>query len=184
MSTMTRWTLAEYDRMVASGVFEPDRRIEFIQGEIREMPPIGPSHEDLVDKLMVWGVRRLPEDRLRVRVQNSIGLPQLQSAPQPDIAWVKQRDYSRRRPTGADVLLVVEVSDSRLDYDCGEKADLYAAAGIADYWAIDVPGRAAIVHRDPQGGKYRDVRRYSGDEELRPLAFPEVALRLASLWED
>ena len=117
------------------GLFDGEnrRRIELIHGELREMNPIGPTHEEVVDRLNRWSIKHLPEDRVRVRVQNSIGLPALQSAPEPDIAWVVERDYSRGRPTAADVLLVIEVAESSLKNDIGEKADLYAAAGIADY---------------------------------------------------
>jgi Uma2 family endonuclease len=135
VSTIARLSLAEYDRMIACGLFDGKnrRRIELIHGELREMNLIGPTHEEVVDRLNRWSIKHLPEDRVRVRVQNSIGLPALQSAPEPDIAWVVERDYSRGRPTAADVLLGIEVAESSLKNDIGEKADLYAAAGIADY---------------------------------------------------
>ncbi len=147
------------------------------------MTPPGPSHEDVVDRLTEWSFKSLPEGKARTRVQNSIGLPSLASAPQPDIAWVARRDYSRGRPTAADVLLVIEVAESTLAYDCGEKAELYAAAGIADYWVVNLPERSVEVRRDPGGGRYRSLRTYTGDEEVRPLAVPEVVLRPSSLWQ-
>ena len=99
------------------------------------------------------------------------------------MAWVVRRDYSRRRPSAADVLLVIEVAESSLAYDAGEKADLYAAAGIADYWVVNVPDRSIEVRRDPVGGRYRSLKTHLGDDEVRPLAFPDVALKPASLWE-
>ena len=118
-----------------------------------------------------------------MRIQNSIGLPELESAPQPDIVWVKQRNYSRRRPTAADVLLVIEVADSSLADDRGEKAALYAEAGIADHWVVNVPAREIEVHRDPEGGRYRTIRACAGNDELRPLCEPDLLLRPAMLWE-
>jgi Uma2 family endonuclease len=184
VSTIARLTLAEYDRMIQSGVFDHGRRrrLEFIRGEIREMTPIGSPHEEVVDRLPRWSFKNLPEERVRVRVQNSIGLPELESAPEPDIAWVAERNYWRGRPTAADVLLVVEVADSSLPYDRGEKADLYAQAGIVDYWVVSIPGRAIEVHRDPQDGRYRSLETYRGEDEIRPLAMPELALRPVMLW--
>jgi len=185
VSTIARLSLAEYDRMIERGVFDQGkrRRLEFIRGEIREMTPIGALHEAVVDRLNEWSIRSLPEGGAWVRVQNSIGLVELESAPEPDLAWVARRDYSRGRPTDTDVLLVIEVAESSLAYDRGEKAELYAAAGIKDYWVINLPDRSIEVHRDPGAGRYRSLKTCSGDDEVRPLAAPEIVLRPSMLWE-
>ena len=114
-------------------------------------------------------------------MQNSIGLPELESAPEPDIAWVSRRDYSQSRPTGADVLLIVEVAHSSLSYDRGEKAALYAGAGISDYWVVNLRDGRVEVHRDPSDGKHRSVLPLAGDDEVRPLAMPDMALRPGGL---
>jgi Uma2 family endonuclease len=184
VSTIARLTLAQYDRMIESGVFDrrERKRLEFIGGEIREMNPIGSLHADVVDRLAEWSFESLPQRAVRIRIQNSIGFPELDSAPEPDVAWVVQRDYSRGRPTGKDVLLVIEVAETSLAYDGGEKADLYAAAGIADYWVVNLPDRSIEVRRDPGRGRYRSLKTSAGDDEVRPLAFPEAVLRPAVLW--
>ncbi len=184
MSTIARLTLAQYDRMIERGVFEDEehRRLEFIRGEIREMNPIGSPHEVVVARLTEWSIRNLPEGRAWVRVQCSIGLPEVQSAPEPDLAWVGRRDYWEGRPTAEDVLLLIEVAETSLAHDCGEKAELYAAAGIADYWIVNIPDRSVEVRRDPHAGRYRSLKTFSGEEEVRPLAVPEVALQAAILW--
>jgi len=184
MSTIAHLSLAEYDRMIRSGVFDQAkrRRLEFIRGQIREMTPIGSSHEDVVDRLTQWSIENVPRDRVRVRVQNSMGLVELQSAPEPDIAWVVQRDYSLQRPTADDVLLVIEVAETSLSYDCHEKADLYASAGIADYWIVNLPDRSIEVRRDPGSGHYRSLQTFSGNDEIRPLGVGELALRPSMLW--
>jgi Uma2 family endonuclease len=184
VSTIAHLTFAEYDRMVQCGVFDHGRRrrLEFIRGEIREMTPIGSRHEEVVDRLARWSFKSLPEHRGRVRVQNSIGLPELTSAPEPDVAWVAERVYWRGRPTAGDVLLVIEVAERSLEYDRGEKADLYAEARIADYWIVNISERSVEVRRDPQGGRYQSIETYRGDEEIRPLAMPECVLRPAMLW--
>ena len=185
MSTIARLTLDQYDQMIRCGVFDrgPRQRLEFIRGEIREMTPIGSEHEVIVDWLTEWSLENLPKKKAWVRVQNSIGLPELDSAPEPDLAWVVRRDYSRGRPTAADVLLVIEVAESSLSYDRGEKADLYAEAGIADYWVVNVPARTIEVRRDPEGGRYRTLRTVADNDELRPLREPHLILRPAMLWE-
>ncbi len=185
MSITAHLTLAQYDRMIEAGVFDQRdrRRLEFIQGEIREMAPIGSPHEEIVDRLMRWSVKNVPEEKVRVRVQSSIGLVAEESAPEPDLAWVVERDYSRGRPTAEDVLLVIEVAETSLPYDTGEKADLYAAAGIAEYWVVDLSARVIEVRRDPVAGRYRSLHTHTGSEELRPLAMPDVALQPSILWE-
>ena len=80
MSTIARLSLAEYDRMIERGVFDEGkrRRLEFIRGEIREMTPIGSLHEVVVDRLNEWSFRSLPKGKVWLRVQNSIGLPDLE----------------------------------------------------------------------------------------------------------
>ncbi|MCR4410808.1 MAG: Uma2 family endonuclease [Thermoguttaceae bacterium] len=184
MSTIARFSLAEYDQMIALGFFEGEKRrhVELIRGEVREMSPSGPSHEVVVDRLNHWSVRSVPEERIWVRVQNSIGLPAEESVPEPDIAWVAPGDYWSGRPLASAVLLLIEVADSSLEYDRGEKAALYAAAGIADYGIANLPERTVEVRREPRGGRYRSIRIFAGDEEIRPLALPEAVLRPAMLW--
>jgi Uma2 family endonuclease len=184
MSTTARLSIAEYERMIACGAFDNDRRLEFIRGEIREMSPINPPHEDAIDYLNRWSIENLSRRQVRVRVQNTVGLPELESIPQPDLAWVRPGNYRHRRPTPDDVLLVIEVSDSSLRYDTGEKADLYAEAGIRDYWVVNIPEQVVEVRRDPVGGRYRSLQTFSGDQPVRPLAFPNVTLLPSALWAE
>jgi Uma2 family endonuclease len=149
MSTIAHLTLAQYDQMIAAGVFDQRERLrlEFIYGEIREMNPIGPFHSEVVSRLAEWSIADLPKGRVRVRVQDAIGLVAQESAPEPDIVWLKRRDYTGGRPTAEDVLLVIEVAESSLAYDTGEKADLYAAAAVADYWVVNLTDRCVEVDR-------------------------------------
>ena len=183
MSTVARLTLSQYDRMIEAGVFEcgAANHVELIRGEIRQMSPIGPEHEEVVDRLTSWSFAVLPASGTRVRVQNSIGLPGLKSAPQPDVVWVVERNYSRERPAAEDVLLVIEVAESSLAYDRGEKAELYADAGLSDYWIVNLPERSIEVRRDPQAGHYRSLQTFTGNDDVCPLAMPEAILRPASL---
>ena len=81
----------------------------------------------------------------------------------------------------ADVLLIVEVANSSLDHDRGEKAALYAAAGINDYRVVNLGEGRVEVHRDPSHGEYRSFGPLTGNDEVRPLAKPDMALRPGSL---
>jgi Uma2 family endonuclease len=171
--------------MIERGVFDTDRqrRLEFIRGEIRQMSPIGPPHEEVVSRLTEWSFRNLPKTQVRVRVQSSIGLREIESAPEPDLAWVAPRDYWGGRPIETDALLVIEVAESSLHYDRGEKADLYAEGGVPEYWVVNIPERTIEVRRDPKDGRYQTVATHSGEDEIRPLAMRNLALKPSTLWE-
>ncbi len=185
MSTSTRIGLSEYDRMIAEGHFAsgPKRqRIELIEGELRPMSPIGPVHERLVDMLNEWSLTTLPRGVAWVRIQNSIGVPELDSAPEPDVCWVRRRDYSQGRPGPADILLVIEISDSSLAYDRGDKAHLFAAAGVGDYWVVNIPDACVEVFRQAEGNQSASRQVFRAPAELRPLAFPQVSLPVDMLF--
>ena len=185
MSTDLSFSYDQYDLMVSSGVFDGKhrQRVELIRGDIRPMSPIGAMHEVLVDRLAEWSFLNAPREQVWVRVQNSIGLPALESVPQPDIAWVARKAYSDERPQAEDVLLIVEVADSSLRYDTGEKAQLYAEAGIRDYWVVDARHRPIIIFRDADQGRYQNP----GSEAtgtVSPLEFPQAILEVAELFRD
>jgi Uma2 family endonuclease len=184
MSTTTRITLDQYDEMIRRGDFVPreEHRVELLYGEITPMSPINPPHNDAVDELTEWSFEILPRGAVRVRVQGSFGIPLLDSAPEPDLAWLRRKDYSTQRPEPGDVLLVIEVADSSLARDRGLKAGLYAAAGIADYWIVNVPERVTEVRRDPSDGAYQSLEVLRPGQEARPLAFPDAALPVARIF--
>lgn len=178
MSTVFRFTVDEYDRMIEQGIFAErhDQRLELIHGEIREMTPPNPPHEDTVDLLNYWSVDHTPRDRVRVRIQNSLGIPALDSVPEPDVAWMRARSYRKRRPQPADVLLLIEVAESSLRFDRGEKADLYAAAGIKDYWIVNLVELCVELFRKPRSGEYREKSTFNIGQSVSPLAFPDISL--------
>jgi Uma2 family endonuclease len=184
MSTVAHVTIAEYDRMIEAGMFEPreEHYVELIRGEIREMSPIYPPHESALDILSYWSFDNAPRDLVWIRNQNSLGIPELESVPQPDLFWVRRRDYSKARPVADDVLLLIEVADSSLRYDRGTKSDLYAEAGIQDYWIANVQQKVIEVHRRPVDARYSDKRVYAMGERVAPLAFPEIDLEVARIW--
>lgn len=185
MSTTVRLTIEQFDQMIAEGAFDnPVRRerIELVDGELRQMSPIGPPHIYAVKFLIRWSCKSFPEEQGDVLIQMSIDLPDFESVLEPDVAWVRNRDYSRNRPAAADVLLVIEVADSSLRYDRGEKAAKYAASGIADYWVVDVPNRVIHVHRLPQAGGFGSCQTYRGSDRISPLSIPAAVLVVESLF--
>lgn len=183
MSTIARFSLPQYELMIEHGVFAGKyrQRVELIRGEIRQMNPIGYEHTAVVDFLNAWSFRAGNSDDRRVRIQHTLRLPDSDSAPEPDVVWVEPKSYSQH-PLGTDVLLLIEVADSSLAGDCGEKAALYAAAGIRDYWVVDIQGRSLIVHRTPEGDSYRDVQTLHEDESITPICDPASQLTVRDLF--
>lgn len=177
-------TLAMYDRMLAAGVFEPAELhpLELIAGELRMMSPIGDRHADAVAFLTRWSSQHADPARMLVWVQNPLTLPGSESVPQPDIAWVTMRRYADRRPLPEEVSLLIEVADTSLEFDTTVKAGLYAAAGIADYWVVDLVSRAVIVFREPGSGGYESRSTHRGDQLVRPRVRAEAALSPAELF--
>lgn len=162
-------TLDEYERMCEAGVFEPDARVELIRGEIVDMPPSGPEHESIVARLdRIFN--RLAGDAALVWPQgNAVRIPGTDSRPQPDITILRWRDdfYREKRPSPEDVILLIEVSETSLKYDRGSKLTLYAEAGIAEYWVVNVKGGVVEVYTDPSEGEHKSVRRVRRGETLQ-----------------
>ena len=195
MATATstlKFTIGQYDLMVEAGVFaqpptpgspfaEPPR-VELIEGEIVMMSPIGSRHEEIVDRLTAWSFRCLPDDVARVRIQQSLGIPGRQSVPQPDITWVKLRDYSAQRPEAVDSLLVIEVAETSIAYDLGEKATVYAAGGVPEYWVVDSASEIVHMFRAPGLLAYAEHRVAGRGEEIAPLVRPDATLVVDSLF--
>ncbi len=171
-------TLAMYDRMIAAGVFDPTdgRSLELIGGDLHMMSPIGDRHADAVAYLTRWSSQQVDPATTLVWVQNPLAIPGSQSAPQPDVAWVRLRRYADRRPQPEEVSLLIEVADTSLEFDTTVKAALYAAAGISDYWVVDLASNAIIVLRDPRSGRYETRSTHRGDEAVCPLVRPGASL--------
>jgi Uma2 family endonuclease len=185
MSTLAKFSVVQYERMIASGAFSGrnHRRIELIHGELREMNPIGGRHATAVARLTEWSVDRAPRDKVVVRPQSPVAFLELDSEPEPDIVWAARRDYGDSHPGGKDIFLLIEVADSSLEYDRIEKGELYAAAGVQEYWIVNLVERTIEVRREPRDGAYLDVSSLGAGESVRPLAAPQVELSVDWLFE-
>lgn len=184
MSTALHLTLNEYQQMVACGAFDTiQRRVELIRGEIRQMNPAGPVHDDLIDYLNDWSVRSTDRSAIHIRGQTGMDVPHLDSRPEPDVFWVKAKRYLDGHPTAQDTLLAIEVADSSLEADRTAKAQLYAEAGIQEYWVVDVQGECIIMMRQVgAGGHYEWLRTATLSETISPLAQPNAVLNIADLF--
>jgi Uma2 family endonuclease len=178
MSTVANFSLDQYERMVQAGAFDGRLRqqVEFIRGEIREMNPIGSYHAQILGDLTDWSYDVTPRGEISIRVQTTLRIPSCNSAPQPDLIWVKRRRYSRKHPEAADVLLLVEVAESTLAEDRGDKQELYAEAMIAEYWIVNLLNRTIEVYRNPTGGAYQWAQVFGAGEAVAPLALPQASL--------
>jgi Uma2 family endonuclease len=147
MSTIATFTVDEFEHMIGCGAFTGpnEKRVELIRGELREMSPTGVDHEELVDWLNEWSFDTVDRKAVQVRVQETLGIPELETIPLPDLAWVRRQRVRRRRPRPSDVLLLTEVADSSVAYDTGEKLRLYSEAGVRDYWVADIPHRISLA---------------------------------------
>jgi Uma2 family endonuclease len=160
-----------FHRMGETGILGPGDRVELIDGEIIDMSPIGVLHAALVDAL-VRHFGRSAGQSVFIRCQNPLRLDDL-SEPEPDIAILRPRAdfYTTSHPGPADVLLVIEVSDTSLAYDLGTKVPLYARHGIPEVWVIDAATRMTRVFRDLAGGRVAGPPAGSGyatEESLEP----------------
>lgn len=163
-----------------------DQRVQLIGGVIQLESPMNPPHATGIRKATKT-LERLFADGYEVRVQLPIDLG-LISEPHPDLAVVTGsfEDYATQHPKNA--LLVLEVSDTTIQADTHEKADLYAAGGIADYWVIDLTTDRVLVFRGPRpaaksafGHTYASLGAYGRDDKLTPLAAPHARVLVADL---
>ena len=174
-----RFSRAEYERMVGAGVFEPETRLELLEGEIVEMAPQKSRHATGV-RLVEEALRRAFGEGFDVRTQLPLAIDDA-SEPEPDVAVVRgaPRDYRDAHPTTA--LLVVEVADTTLGYDRVRKLRAYARAGIPEYWVLDVEGEALEVYRAPSAEGYGARNILKTGESVTPLAAPDPPVAVADL---
>lgn len=152
--------------MADAGLFGGNDRVELVEGEIIDMAPIGSRHAACVDRLNRLLVSRLGEGAI-VRVQSPVRLDDL-SEPQPDVAVLVVRSdfYAGAHPGPADVLVVVEVADTTVGWDRGVKIPLYARAGVAEVWLVDLAAETVEVSRRPGSDGYGESHRAGRGDQL------------------
>lgn len=175
-------TVGEYFRMGEAGILDPESRCELVEGEIIDMPPIGPSHASKVNRLADL-LATAVHGKAIVSAQNPVVLGDL-SAPQPDLALLRYRDdyYALAHPGPADTLLLIEVSDTSLAHDRNTKLPLYARFEVPEVWVIDIRGGNLDIHRDPDGARYTYQFRASDLSRIEIAALQGLVLDLSGLF--
>ena len=167
--------------MGEAGIFRQDARLELIDGEIFEMSPIGNAHAACV-KFLNRFLSRLFDGVLIIGVQDPVRLNDF-SEPQPDLSLLRWRDddYREAHPTPADVLLVIEVADTTVAADRKVKVPLYARAGIAEAWLVNIPERQVEIYSDPAEGSYRRAEVFGRGAEARSHTVEGLAVKVIEL---
>ncbi len=166
----------EYHRLADAGILSEDDRVELVTGEVVEMSPIGSHHAACVRAL-----QELVQEKLRrtaqVSVQNPIQLDE-HSEPQPDVALLKPRKdrYAHAHPKPADVLLVIEVADTSIEYDRSVKLPLYAHAEIPEAWLVDLNQQLIQAFSAPRSGQYQTSFQFRSGETITSTSLPSLTL--------
>lgn len=175
-----RWTVKQYHQMIETGILTPRDRVELIQGEIVDVSPQKPVHAVLICVLADLLRERL-QGNAYVRSQLPITLSD--SEPSPDLAIVRgtARSYITQHPIQEDIFWLIEVSNTTLAFDLGAKAEVYAIAGIPEYWVFNCQENHLHLFREPRSGRYQQERIVSGRENISPIAFPDLILTFEEL---
>ncbi len=176
-----RWTADNFDRACDAGVFGPDARLELVHGRIIDRMGQGPLHFWLRVRIgrrlrAVLETQFLIVDECPVRIA-------FDGVPVADVAVLVglEGDDNKRSPTSEDVVLLVEIAVSSVEGDLGDKALLYAQAGIGDYWVVLAEEEAILVHREPSPQGYASITRLTGTDTITPLSALGVVLAVRDL---
>ena len=185
--TAKRFSIAEYHRLEELGFFAPDDRFELIRGEIIIKAAKSTFHS-VCNSLLLGELYLILRKRAIVRGQEPIILS-ADSEPEPDVVIARNRsdNYLSSHPEPADILLVIEVSDSTLKYDRRTKLSLYAESGISDYWIFNLVDIQLEMHSEPyqkqKGGfDYRVKRVVLSNEVVVIPGFPDLSLDLSAVF--
>ncbi|MBW4699171.1 MAG: Uma2 family endonuclease [Aphanocapsa lilacina HA4352-LM1] len=178
------FTVDEYYRMGKAGIFQPDERLELIDGIVINMPPQGPLHAATVRRILAYLSACIAPEQAIVQDDKPIAIDD-HGEPVPDVTVVAPDPegdyYSTRHPGPEDILLVVEVADSSLDKDLGTKKTMYARAGIREYWVVDLNSRRLHRFGEPRDGNFQNVEVLDENSRVSPVAFPTLNIPVKDL---
>jgi Uma2 family endonuclease len=186
-ANIRRFTVEDYHWLTEKGFFAEDDRVELIRGQVVQMAAKGTAHETCGRRLLRELTKQIG-DRATLQSQSPISLP-MNSEPEPDFAIVKNRedDYLLSHPLPADVLLIIEISDSSLDYDRETKLPLYAEAGIYDYWIFNLHQNLLETYCEPYQNNdgefgYRLKKIVLPNETIILPQFPDLVIDLINIF--
>jgi Uma2 family endonuclease len=176
-----RLTVDEYHRMAEAGVLAADAHVELIEGEVVDMAPMKSRHASVVARLLA-ALQRAAGDEALVWCQLPLHLGP-RSEPEPDLMLLRPRAdfYAQAHPSADDVLLLIEVSDSTLDYDRGVKLPLYAKHRVAEVWIVDLDNDLVRFFRHGDGTAYTDITASETPRATPVAALPGITIDLANL---
>jgi Uma2 family endonuclease len=181
MAVRHAFTVDEWHRMGDAGLFGEDARVELLDGEVIDMAPLGSPHAGCVNRLTRIFTAAFT-GRAVIAVQNPVVLDD-RSEPQPDLAVLAPRpdEYAKAHATPAEILLLVEVSDSTLRFDRDRKAPYYATAGVPECWVVDVAGDLLLIMRSPSVRGYLKQTSLGRDDVVSVQALADVQFDVADL---
>ena len=181
-----RWSREQYERLIDHGILDEDDPVELLDGLLLVREPQHSPHRTAI-LLAAKALERAFGEGWFVQTQSPIVLG-ARSMPEPDVCVVRgsPRDYATAHPTRP--ALIVEVAQSGLRLARGRKAVVYARAGIADYWIVNLVEQAVEVYRDPvpatdapYGWRYGSIVTLRGGNVVTPLVFPGSAIQVSDL---
>ncbi len=173
-----RFTVKEYYHLAEAGILHEDDNVELIDGRIIDMTPIGSKHASRVDSISNLLFEKL-QKRAIIRVQNPIDLDE-QSEPEPDVTILKKRTdfYSEHHPRPEDVLLIIEVADSSIEYDRTIKIPLYAKSGIQEVWLVNILENTVEIYHSPSQDGYKVMIKLHHTESITPTNFHDITIKI------
>lgn len=176
--TTLKWSISDWHKLIESGILD-DKNVEFLEGEIISMAPEGIPHSATNREIDEY-LRELLKDRAYISQAHPITL--INSEPEPDIAilHLPKQNYRTRHPHAEDIYWLIEVSQTTLNFDLTNKAQIYAQNGIAEYWVIDLNNKQVIVHTQPVNNQYQKVKKFKTGS-INPIAFPDLEVNLNQL---
>ena len=181
LATKYKFTVDEFARLYETGIIGEDDHIELLNGELIIMHAVGARHAQAVTNFNMDFAEQARR-RYMVSPQNPVELERY-SAPEPDITLVpwSRRKKAARHPNPEEVLLMIEVADSSLRYDRGDKMRAYAAVGIREFWILNLEDDQLEIFRKPSGDEYLERSVVPADGTASPLAFPDVSISLSEI---
>ncbi len=176
-----RLTVDAYYKMAEAGILTDRDRVELIGGEVIDLKAIGSPHAAVTNRLVRCFAQTMVDGLALISVRNPLRLDAY-NEPEPDFLLLRPRadDYRASHPGAADVLLLVEVSDSSLGYDRGIKLPLYARFGVNEVWIVDLVGAAIEAYRQPNEGAYASFARLTSGS-LAPALLPGAMVDVTAL---
>ena len=182
LNNRKKWTVDECEILERCGVLP--EKYELLDGEIIDKMGQYQPHGFCVLKFTTWLSRITDEDCILSQASANAARPdKKRNRPEPDIALYRAPTYELDLPVPAitDAIFVVEVADTTLTNDLGKKADLYARAGVPEYWVMDVNNRRLLAHLSPVNGKYTSILPYEENDSIAPLFAPNHPVRVGAL---